>query len=188
MLEGLASTLKKSRYIHCLHVEATAAELAQFYGVDRDKAALAGLLHDCSRYLPPREMLRKAEEAGIAVTPLRREQPDLLHPMVSAVLAREVYGVEDEQVLHAIASHMQGSVPMSGLDMVVNAADYVEPGRDFPGVVGLRREMKAVPLPELLLHCMKGTMVYLLEQETACIDPQSVETINYLIKEISNGR
>ena len=41
--------MTKARYEHTLGVEFTAASLAMRYGVDIDKAEIAGLLHDCAK-------------------------------------------------------------------------------------------------------------------------------------------
>lgn len=50
--EKMAYRLKKeldaARYAHTLGVEKTAREMAEKFGVDEEKAALAGLLHDCA--------------------------------------------------------------------------------------------------------------------------------------------
>ena len=50
--EKMAYRLKKeldaARYAHTLGVEKTAREMAEKFGVDEEKAALAGLLHDLS--------------------------------------------------------------------------------------------------------------------------------------------
>ena len=47
--EDLKKNLKKSRYEHSLSVANTAKKLARIYGVDEDKAYVAGLVHDCAK-------------------------------------------------------------------------------------------------------------------------------------------
>ena len=49
MKEELARRLQKKRYEHSLGVADTAAMLAGRFGVDVEKARIAGLLHDCAR-------------------------------------------------------------------------------------------------------------------------------------------
>ena len=60
--EKMAYRLKKeldaARYAHTLGVEKTAREMAEKFGVDEEKAALAGLLHDCAKCMPLSQMTK----------------------------------------------------------------------------------------------------------------------------------
>ena len=47
----MAELLPEKRLTHCLGVERAAIELAQRFGLDSEKAALAGLLHDYAKKL-----------------------------------------------------------------------------------------------------------------------------------------
>ena len=49
LLERMAELLPEKRLTHCLGVERAAMELAQRFGVDVEKAGLAGLLHDYAK-------------------------------------------------------------------------------------------------------------------------------------------
>ena len=51
LLEKMAELLPEKRLTHCLGVERAAIELAQRFGVDTEKAGLAGLLHDYAKKL-----------------------------------------------------------------------------------------------------------------------------------------
>ena len=48
------------------------------------------------------------------------------------------YGVTDLEVLDAIRYHTSGREGMTLMDKIVCLADYMEPGRDFPGVHKIR--------------------------------------------------
>ena len=48
---NLKTILKPARYEHTLGVAKTARHLAERYGYDKDAAELAGLLHDCAKYM-----------------------------------------------------------------------------------------------------------------------------------------
>jgi len=50
--ENLKKKLSSKRYEHTIGVEYTSTCLAMRYGVDIEKARIAGLLHDCAKYLP----------------------------------------------------------------------------------------------------------------------------------------
>ena len=57
LLEKMAELLPEKRLTHCLGVERAAMELAQRFGVDVEKAGLAGLLHDYAKSLSDQEFL-----------------------------------------------------------------------------------------------------------------------------------
>ena len=51
MIEKLKNSQKERRFKHTLGVAAEAERLADKFGVDKDKARIAGLLHDCAKNL-----------------------------------------------------------------------------------------------------------------------------------------
>ncbi len=57
LLEKMAELLPEKRLTHCLGVERAAIELAERFGVDTEKAGLAGLLHDYAKKLSDQEFL-----------------------------------------------------------------------------------------------------------------------------------
>ena len=63
--------------------------------------------------------------------------PKLLHAKTGAALARDLFGVSDA-VFSAIRWHTTGKPDMNLLEKIIYLADYIEPGRDFPGVEKLR--------------------------------------------------
>jgi len=122
---------QEHRFEHSLRVAACAQELARRHGVDPQKARLAGLLHDLARLYSPQQLILEAEARAMPITPFEREKPALLHAALGAALARERFGVDDPDVLSAIAKHTRGAPEMSPLDCVVYLADSLEPARTF---------------------------------------------------------
>jgi HD superfamily phosphohydrolase YqeK len=95
-----------------------------------------GLLHDALRDGDP-EGLRKVVPA-----PFRDLPPSILHaPAAAERLRRE--GVEDEELLLAVAFHPLGHPRFGSLGRMLYAADFLEPGRSFRRRrrEGLRRRM-----------------------------------------------
>jgi len=135
----LKSVLKPGRYRHTLGVAETAKRLAPQYGVDPVKAELAGLLHDCAKYLPAeelRDIVRKnvpdADESEL-------ETVSVLHAPAGMVIARDEYGVRDPQILSAIRKHTLGGSEMSPMDALIYTADFTEPNRKmFDGLEEVR--------------------------------------------------
>lgn len=60
------------------------------YGVDIEKARIAGLLHDCAKYLSSEDKISKCESYGIPVSDYERKNPELLHAKLGACFANEI--------------------------------------------------------------------------------------------------
>lgn len=119
------------RYRHCVRVARSADILAQIHGVDPRKARLAALLHDLARLYSTDRLIDECRRRRLPIDAFERRNPIVLHAPLGAELAREQFGVEDPEVLSAIAKHTLGAEAMSPLDCVVYLADTLEPGRDF---------------------------------------------------------
>ena len=134
----LKKTLDHQRFEHTLGVEKTAREMARAFGEDEERAALAGLLHDCAKCMPLSQMLKAAKHE--ALDPVMKESKALMHAVAGCCLARDVYNVEDEAVLDAIRWHTTGRAHMSALEKIIYLADMIEPSRKpYPGLEELRR-------------------------------------------------
>ncbi len=159
--EDLKQKLSQKRYQHTLGVVKTAGELAQKYGADVGKARLAALLHDCSRHLSETQMRTLADKTAFA-----DEYPEetlgeaLLHAIASEVLARDVYGVDDMDVLRAVRWHTTGTRGLGDIAKIVYSADMIEPTRDYDGVNKLR-VCTMLSLNEFTFMCCEHTVRYL---------------------------
>ncbi len=89
----LKNILKPKRYRHTIGVKYTSVCLAMRYGEDLEKAALAGVLHDCAKYLSGEDLLAICRENHLPVTEAEERNPFLLHGRVGAFFAREKYGI-----------------------------------------------------------------------------------------------
>ena len=71
--EKLRDEFKGNRFIHTLGVQYTSTCLAMRYGLDLNKAEIAGLLHDCAKQLPESEMIAICEDHGVAISDFEYE-------------------------------------------------------------------------------------------------------------------
>ena len=134
----LKKALDKERYIHTKGVEKTARKMAEIFGEDVEKAALAGLLHDCAKCLSLDKMLKAVRDYPI--DELMSKNKSLLHSAAGRCLAESVYGVTDPDVLEAIRWHTTGHAGMTRLEKIIYLADIIEPSRKpFPGIEKLRK-------------------------------------------------
>ena len=131
--EKLAMELSRPRYLHSLSVMETAVKLARHYGMDEgmvEKARIAGLMHDCAKHICDELRFDELNEiCGNSLDLFFKNQPALAHSYVGAVIARRDYGLDDPEILDAIAHHIFGEVGMNLLDKIINVADFIEPTR-----------------------------------------------------------
>lgn len=62
MTAKLKDKLPAKRFEHSIGVEYTAGTMAFIYGADYEKALVAGLLHDCAKYVPNHKKIQKCEK------------------------------------------------------------------------------------------------------------------------------
>ena len=170
----LEARVKPKRFRHTMGVARTSAELAHAYGVDPDRAYLAGLLHDWDKGYDDEGIRQRARLFCVQADPqLFDEMPQLLHGPVAAAALACAYPQIPGEILQAIARHTAGAVDMTDLDMVVYVADAIEPNRDYPGVKELREAVGAVPLRELFIRTFAHTLENLLDRRCA-VHPQTI--------------
>ncbi|OUK29466.1 HD domain-containing protein, partial [Enterococcus faecium] len=155
--------MSEQRFKHVLGVEETAVALAKKYGASPEKASIAALTHDYAKERPDEEFKMVIVRDGF--------DPELLnynnaiwHGLVGASFVERELGITDAEILHAIRVHTTGAAKMSLLDKIIYVADYIEPGRDFPGVQDARAIAWA-DLDEAVAFETKHTLAHLLAQE-----------------------
>ncbi|MFD2702120.1 bis(5'-nucleosyl)-tetraphosphatase (symmetrical) YqeK [Paenibacillus shunpengii] len=181
LIKAVSEQMPPQRWKHTQGVMETAVILAERFGADPRKADLAAILHDVAKYWPVNEMEKVIRENGLNQDLLLHDK-QLWHSEVGAFVAERDYGVTDSEVLNAIKWHTSGRVNMSLLDKVVCLADYIEPGRDFPGVNNIR-ELAEHSLEEALLAGFDGTITHLITLKKV-IYPLTLFTRNDLIAQL----
>lgn len=178
-LEKLFTALSAKRFAHTLGVAATARHLALVHGLDAELAEAAGLLHDCAKCLPLRDMQRIARENRLTEDESLMESGALLHSLVGEHVARTEYGMENPAVLAAIRRHTTGAPGMTKMDMAVWLADAIEPTRaPYPGLTELR-VMAEVSLEKAILTSMESTLAY-VRKSGKSVHPATTETVSWL--------
>lgn len=160
----LRRTLSDKRLVHSLLVAYTARQLAALHGIDQDKAALAGLLHDCAKCMPLSVQQSIAREHRLLLDKEIMQSDNLLHGYAGAAVAESEYGVTDANVLAAIRCHTTGKVGMLPLDMVLYLADKIEPSRrSYPALEEVRR-LSQISLAKAVSYSLRSTMTYVRSQ------------------------
>ncbi|MCQ6278176.1 bis(5'-nucleosyl)-tetraphosphatase (symmetrical) YqeK [Bacillus sp. EB600] len=170
--------LTEHRYQHTLGVTDTAITLAKQYGVDEKKAELAAIFHDYAKFRPKDEMREIIITQGMPKELLEFNM-ELWHAPVGAYLAEHEAGITDQEVLGAVRYHTSGRTGMTTLEKVIYLADYIEPGRHFPGVEEVR-ELAKLNLNTALIKAVQNTIIFLMKKNQA-IYPDTFHTYNDLI-------
>ncbi|TYS19539.1 HD domain-containing protein [Rossellomorea vietnamensis] len=177
-LDLVRAQLTEHRYLHTLGVMETAIELAERYNADRDKAEMAAIFHDYAKFRPKEEMKKIIETEGMDKR-LLEYNAELWHAPVGAYLVRKEAGVEDEEILDAIRFHTSGRPGMTNLEKIIYLADYIEPGRRFPGVDEVR-ELAKDNLEEALILSIRNSITFLMKKNQA-VFPETFYTFNELV-------
>ena len=180
MTTGEAQTLVKARlsekrYKHTLNVKKLAVKMAERWGADPEKAALAALLHDSAKELPREELLQIfADNAIIAKNAAERPAP-VWHGIAAAILCRTQWGVDDPEILSAIECHTTGKPGMSLLDKILYMADMTSAERDYPGVEALRaEEMENL---DLALCLALESSILFVREKGGSLDPMTTAAL-----------
>ncbi len=182
--------LEPKRYEHTLGVAYTAANLAVIHGEDTEKALVAGMLHDCAKCISFEKQRSICLKHNVELSEPEKFDDScgqLLHAKAGAVLAKEKYGIENEDILNAIFYHTTGRPGMSLLEKIIYIADYIEPGRKHikgtaycpeNDVFTEARRTSFRDLDEALVMILENTLAYL--HEKGCkIDPATQLTYDY---------
>lgn len=178
-MDKLFAALTHKRFAHTLAVAHTARQLARVHQLHMRRAEIAGLLHDCAKCLPLKEMQDICRANRLTADESLIESGNLLHSITGAYMAAAEYGVQDPGILHAIACHTTGQPQMTQLDMAVYLADKIEPTRaDYP-LLNKVRLLAQLSLEKALLCSMEGTTKYVKKGGKA-LHPTTLETIRWL--------
>ncbi|MCG3446835.1 bis(5'-nucleosyl)-tetraphosphatase (symmetrical) YqeK [Enterococcus durans] len=175
LMQKIQMRMSERRFKHVLGVEEMAIALAEKYGCSPEKASIAALTHDYAKERPDDEFILVIKRDGYD-TALLDYGNAIWHGVVGASFVERELGITDEEILHAIRVHTTGAAKMSLLDKIIYVADYIEPGRVFPGVKEAR-ELALIDLDKAVAFETKHTLAHLIEQEQQ-IYPKTIETYN----------
>jgi len=146
--------LPPERIRHSRCVAEAARALALRYGADPEKACLAGLLHDCAKYLSFEEQEALCARYGKPFTQHERAAPRVCHAFAGEAYAALELGTADGEVLSAVRWHTTGRAGMTPLEEAVFVADLISADRDYPDVDRVR---------ELAREDLHAASIYILE-------------------------
>jgi predicted HD superfamily hydrolase involved in NAD metabolism len=183
IIKKLEGMLSPRRFNHSLEVMKSSIRLAEKYGEDVEKAALAGLVHDCAKNLDKDAIMSACKKYGIIVDEISAAWPQLLHGQIGAYMAEELFGIDCPRILAAIADHTMGRPGMDKLSSIVFIADYIEDSRDFEEVDIIRKAAEE-SLEKAIVAGIDSTIRHILVKGRM-LHPQTIATRNWALKQLN---
>ena len=167
--KDIKNILKEERYKHSIGVMEMAEKLANYYGLDKQKARVVGLAHDIAKEMTWEEVCIYIKENNIKLTKLEEENRQLIHSRLGADICKKRYSF-DKQMANAILYHTTGNPNMDMFAKVIFMADKIEKRRNL----AFENIDKAIidVINSVTLKCIKRGLV---------IHPDSIKTRNSLL-------
>ena len=169
------SNMTEDRFEHCIGVSKTAKKLAELNQYDEDKAALAGFIHDYAKQVSVEEYREVIKTKGFDQDLLNWNR-SIWHGIVGTYFIQRDLKITDSEILTAVRRHTTADVKMTTLDKIVFMADYIEPGRSFPGVEEARKITYA-NLDKGVGYQLAHTLEFLIEKRNK-IYPRTLDAYN----------
>lgn len=180
------AALSKKRYEHSFRVAQTAQKMCVLYGEDPVRGFLAGIGHDICKEMDDDSMKALAQKDGHPITKIEMKKTSLLHGRAAAVKLHEDFGVNDEELLEAVACHTFGSKKFGALGKIVYAADKIEPGRENITSDYLKK-LFSMDLNHLVKEVLEDSIDY-VEKKGRPVASESEVFLKSLKKKIKKGK
>lgn len=185
IIQAVRDELPEHRFAHTERVVKTALKLADIFGGEREKIKRAGYLHDYCKYWSTEQLIDWIRRYQLPEELLQYNK-ELWHGPVGAKVAQEKFDVVDVDIQNAIFYHTSGRPEMSHLEKLIFIADYIEPGRNFPGVEQAR-DLAQKDLDEAILYATEQTILFLIQKQQP-LYPLTILTRNaFLQRRKSSG-
>ena len=182
LAEGPDAILSPRRREHTRNVAELAASLCERASIDPERGRAAGLAHDMCKELPSAELAALALAFPGAAVSTSLLGDKVAHGPAAAVVLEREYGVDDVELLDAVAFHTLGRPGMGALETILYCADKLEPGRkridrDW------RDRCLALP-PELMLPEVVASVIRWLEEQGLPVAPETIVLYDHLRRRI----
>lgn len=182
----LKGMLPERRLKHSLNVSKCAVKLSEIYKCDKEKAEIAGLVHDCAKYFTDEQIEDSIKRFNVELDPLEVNNIALSHSVIGSYVAVDIFNIKDKEIINAIKYHTTGKENMSLLEKIIYMADLIEEDRNFPRVEELRELTYSGKLEEALLLSFNNTIKFVIDNNQL-IHPRTIKARNYILEELIIG-
>jgi predicted HD superfamily hydrolase involved in NAD metabolism len=180
ILNFLETKLNAQRLRHVLSVAELAGQLAAKQGENVKNAEIAALLHDAAKYMTDNELVKYCLKHKIKVKHFKKialAAPHLLHADVSAFMAKNIFAVENLNIINAIKHHTAAVPKMGMLAKIIFVADFCAEGRTYKGAQALRR-LALKNMDKAFKKVLFKKISYVLKKGL-WLSPESIAAWNY---------
>lgn len=147
-----------NRLKHVEGVAETAVKLAVIHHADEQKAMIAGLWHDTSKYDPVHIQTAHLSREDIEAY---QAYPVIYHAMAAVKTLEMEFDIHDHEILNAIRHHVWGHPDMGLLEKIIFVADSCEPNRGFEDSDDVF-QLATTHLDEAVIYCMKQSIDHVI--------------------------
>jgi len=173
--------MTRERYHHSWQVSKVAEEMAEYYHISAEKAKILGLIHDCAKDYSIADLKELMNKYNIHLSQIEKNIPGLWHAYVGAEVARELFKVQDQEMLEAIKFHSTASSNLGLLGKIVYIADKIEPGREMQKLPKIR-ELVWRDIDQAMLELLNQGLRHLISRNLL-IHPKTLQARNRIIFE-----
>ena len=171
------SCVSESRFAHSLRTAKMCEQICERYGINSQKGYLCGVAHDMCKKLDDSQLIQLAEQDGNPVSQIEKDKPSLLHGRAAAVKIQQEFGIDDPEIIQAIANHTFGGENLCSLAKALYAADKIEPGRP-QSTEEYRENLLKLDLSSLFLSVLNENYEYLIKNGIE-IDNNTKEIVKF---------
>lgn len=181
MSSGHPKALK--RYNHSIEVSKMAGRLAKHYYPNNQKlferALLTGLIHDYAKFESKEKFISLINKYHLNIE-YHEEVKKVYHGTIGYLVVMEELGINDDEILKAIAYHTTGNSEMTFLQELIYLSDYIEETRE--GEIYARvRKVAFEDFKKAIAMESHEVFSYLVSKKVL-INPESLGCYNAYIK------
>lgn len=180
------------RFNHSLGVKDMAMKLASIYKPNdisfKEKAEIAGLLHDYAKFLTEEDYNRLTKKYHIDFS-YDKDYERVYHGYYGYLALIDELDIHDEEILNAVKNHIMGQENMSLLEEIIYVGDLIEMGRreeDIPILHDLRELALNGKLKEAVAFEAKHVVSHLIRKNIP-VSVKSLECYNGYVKYLKKG-
>ena len=182
----LSEMLSARRFNHSLAVANQAVCLAKIYNVDKEKAFIAGLVHDCCKEISKDEQLKIINQFGIILTDAEKKEPNIWHGYAASGFITEKWGINDSDVCSAVRYHTCGKGDMTLLEKIIFVADLTSHDRDYSDSEKIRN-ISYESLDKDIYECYLYIIPFIINRK-GFITQNTLDCYNCSINAIKNSK
>jgi predicted HD superfamily hydrolase involved in NAD metabolism len=175
--------LSDYRYYHSMCVAKKAKQLALKYGVDAEKAYVAGILHDITKEETLEKQREIIEADGYKMNELELGNKNIYHQMSGASYVKNELGINDSDIINGIRYHTTGHANMTLFEMIIYLADFTSEDRTYSDV-DIMRQKTGEDILQGMLYSLKHTINDVVSKEKQ-LHIDTLLCYNWVVNEIN---